>query len=303
MIDNMTSLISPMLLDSFASLTFCAIPLFDSGYTFSGSLCYGVDTNALLLYNFICHEHHDLYVILCHPETPSYLKDLAIKYGLTSQLWEHGIKAFVEHLGRQKANNLHEMRAFLVEARDMMSQFIKDIPAMEDEWRKIIANIKEYDKNLEKLQRQMARSKKRKKSQWDTIRNDPPDRQPWTSKPTQGADSHQCPLHGSSESLTTPSEAPNISPLSCLSDGMLTLPVISPPNDQFTADNAPQDDLPPLPEYVISTLMGWLWYGQAITIDKCYNEGFNMYCKVYSALSLAGEWVRENLKPAFSFWK
>jgi hypothetical protein len=213
----------------------------------------------IALHRTLLHEHHDFFLASQHPSASPALKRLAQKYSMPARMWDHAISSFLRLLGHRSSDDetsrLESMAAFLQYALSMMRCLQDTLPSMADDWAMIIDALQEYEDLLQQLYAKQA----------DDWKHDA-----YATGPFGQCDS---------------------APENTLSDWL---------SPQYGHDNdydrsIPLDEgseaTPWLPQHIIDTLSGWLYYGQAIT------PSFNIFTKVFAALSLATHQCR------YSYWK
>jgi hypothetical protein len=223
----------------------------------------------------LLNEYHDFFVATQHPSASPVLRNLAKKYAMPIRMWSNGIHSFLETFLTQgphwRHSQLEHMVAFMHYVRQLMEELHYSLPHMADEWTMVEDALNEYLSMLEDFQS------------------------------SSFSDIYSGPYPSASSSSTNPWNLPRTSLFQHLYDCTYTYSRRSYMEDasEFVARffrnhdtyNAPESssssslsDTEQLPEHIVRTLIGWLFFGQGISW-----KSFNIYAKVFGVLSIAAK--------------
>lgn len=205
----------------------------------------------IALHRTLLHEHHDFFLASQHPSASPALRRLAAKYSMPTRMWRHGISSFLDVLRHSPSDTsgsrLDSILEFLQYARSMMVSLQKSLPSMSDDWAKTLDALQEFDDLLRK--------------------------------------------EGNSATMGFASDGDDVSASSDQYEDAWTS--IFNKNGQYQKleesllEAASTSDVASwLPQHMIDTLSGWMYYGQHIS------PNFNIFTKVFAVLSLATQQCR-----------
>lgn len=241
----------------------------------SSGLSSGQWQNIIAHHRSLLHEHHDFLIASQHPQASPALRRLATKYAMPTRMWHHGIQSFLELLWQRCPETLEHMLTYLEVSRSMINLLMEDAPHMVDEWLEMDSALEEYRNKLQRLNLQRHSS------------NDVPDLSSCSPESlVDGCSSISSP--DADFSVTCPGTGSKFLDGQSNFNGELEFGDwyfhCYPPATQPEPHAAYRDFLSnrlSLPDYVINTLVGWLYCGQV------FARNFNVYCKIFTLLSFA----------------
>jgi len=226
----------------------------------------------IALHRSLLYEHYDFFLASQHPSASPALRRLATKYAMPSRMWRHGIHSFLELLRarNRRQPQLEHMTAFLHYVNQTMTALHENLPSMAEEWTKIEMALREYESILTEFQ----------STSFGDLVYQPPSSE--SSSDNIFSSSPKSLFHYLYE-ITGPrlpgtDQKIEFGDLHIQRDEFLTEPKISDSSWIHLVNSVR------LPQYVVNTLSGWLYFGQSIAWDD-----FNIYVKIFGILSITAK--------------